>query len=1461
MRPPRFWQKMIRSVIRSSASPQVQRLRRTLTVEYLEVRDVPSISVPASSDGIVADRNLDGVYDTVDTSTYQVSDRWFSTAYSTTIGQERPVIEFDLQGLNLPAGTGITSATLEFTVESYTSSTTGPQFNIEAFGTSGPITVADGTAAAKQVGTGTITALGTQDFTLDAASINALSGRTVGIRLENTTINGNWFSFASNTYPYAAHATLILNTGPVSPPVLPPPPAPPPLLSISLSPGTVIESAGAGAATGTVTRTGDLSQPLTLNLSSSDTSGATVPATVTIPINQASATFSINAVDDQLLNDPKMVTISASGTTANIPVGLDPTFGSGGLVQTPLDQSIQFPHEAITTQADGKILAASEDGGGYWQLIRLNPNGTRDSTFGTNGVVQTAIPITNGMDPVPHTIVVQSDGKILVGGAYGSYSQTGVGLGVLVRYNADGSLDTAFGNSGVADLSSIVNDFVTSIAVRPDGRILLGLQESGVVYTRVAQLQANGLLDTSFGSFGVASLNLGYSAEQIVLLANGEFLVGGSFQSNAGVAEVLANGKGLDTSFGTAGKATLNFGSTNVSIAALALDSQGRIVYGASTSPGGYAAGRLTAAGVPDTTFGTNGTTTLNVAGGSDVATSMAIQADDKIVLGGVTIVNGDYDSSLVRFNADGTPDTTFNGTGAFRQSLVNTFLADMIFGISELPDGQLVALTGWANDIRVARFNMADPLPVQASAQLSVQETDVHQVPIINNQAFSIAEGSTNGTTVGTVTASEPNPGLALSYSIVSGNTSGAFAIDASTGAITVANAAALDYEANPVFTLDVRATDNYSTPYSSDATITIDLTDITDPPVVSTATFGVIDNSANGTAVGTVSSTNPDSDDALAFSIIAGNTSGAFAINPTTGAITVANASALNAQTTPVYQLTIQASDAGSPSQSGSATITINVADVTLPPVVSAATFSLSEGSANGTSVGTVSVTDPDSDDSLAYAIVAGNTSGAFTIDPATGAITVANSTALDFETNPVFTLTVQATNNDSTAASGTGTITIDLTDITDPPMVSTATFGVIDNSANGTAVGTVSSTNPDSDDALAFSIIAGNTGGAFAINPTTGVITVANSVALDSETNPTYMLTVQASDAGSPSQSGSATITINVADVSSPPVVSAATFSLAEGSANGTSVGTVSATDPDSDDTLAFSIISGNTGGAFAINAATGAITVANSTALDFETNPVFTLTVQATNKDSIAASGTGTITIDLSDVTTPPVVSAATFSLADNSPNGTAVGTVLSTNPDSDDALAFAITAGNTGGAFAINPTTGAITVANASALNYQTNPVFHLTVQASDAGSPSQSGSATITINLTHVVQPLPVSIQVIGYHNTDRIILGSTTTIQVVIFSTATFDARSIDVNSIRFGATGTEDSLVRNRRGVPQYSYVDVNHDGRLDLVVSITVSKTGLVVGDTQAYLSGLLLNGQMIEGTGAVLVTRKK
>ena len=281
---------------------------------------------------------------------------------------------------------------------------------------------------------------------------------------------------------------------------------------------------------------------------------------------------------------------------------------------------------------------------------------------------------------------------------------------------------------------------------------------------------------------------------------------------------------------------------------------------------------------------------------------------------------------------------------------------------------------------------------------------------------------------------------------------------------------------------------------------------------------------------------------------------------------------------------------------------TFSITVTPVNDAPVAVDQSFSLPENSADGSVVGSVSASDPDVGDTLSYAITGGDPIGAFAIDSVTGEITIADSTQLNFEATPVFSLTVTVT--DSGGLADTAAVTVNLTDVNEAPNMNNQGFVELENAPDGTIVATLGASDPDVGDTRTFTILSGNESGAFALNETSGKITVADSTQLDYETTPTFTLLVEVRDAGG--LTDTATVTINLVDVNEAPTASDAAFGLAENSSDGTVVGSVSASDQDASDTLSYAITDGDPLGAFAIDATTGEITVADSAQLDFETS---------------------------------------------------------------------------------------------------------------------------------------------------------------------------------------------------------------------------------------------------------------
>jgi len=415
----------------------------------------------------------------------------------------------------------------------------------------------------------------------------------------------------------------------------------------------------------------------------------------------------------------------------------------------------------------------------------------------------------------------------------------------------------------------------------------------------------------------------------------------------------------------------------------------------------------------------------------------------------------------------------------------------------------------------------------------------------------------------------------------------------------------------------------------------------------------------------------------------------------------------------------------------------------------------------------------------------------------------------------------------------------------------------FSVAENTANGTVLGTINGSDVDQGQALTWTIFSSPVPGAFAVDPATGVLSVADGSLLNFESRTSIQLAMLLSDNGVPVLATFAPVTISIADVNEAPNLSDSSFTLDENAGNGTAVGSVAGVDPDAGQSLTYSITSTSLLGAFSINASTGQITVLNNAQLNFEAASQIVLTVTATDNGTPSRSASGQITINLRDLNERPLLAAQSFGVNENSANGTVVGQVVASDVDAGQNLTYSMMSGNTGGAFSINSATGRISVANTAILDFESTPTFFVTVRVADNGSPSLFRDAVMTINLNDVSEMVVIGIDVVPGDSTNT--FRRNAKFEVAILSTASFDARNVVVASVRFGKLGTEDSIVRDRKGNRIFTYRDVNGDGRLDLVLQIDGSKTGLQVGNTLARLTAELQNGLDLFGSSAVVVKK--
>ena len=427
---------------------------------------------------------------------------------------------------------------------------------------------------------------------------------------------------------------------------------------------------------------------------------------------------------------------------------------------------------------------------------------------------------------------------------------------------------------------------------------------------------------------------------------------------------------------------------------------------------------------------------------------------------------------------------------------------------------------------------NSVSPLGYSSGSKgLYISDANDINPTVTSGQNFSVNENAAIGDTIGVLAATDGDIGVDTFslWTIHSGNINNWYTV-LDSGVLTVANS--LDYENRTKDTLDINVYDTLL--FSPLEEVYITINDINEAPVVTSGqSFTIAEDLVGGSVIGNVTATDQDAGATLSNWIItSGNTGNAFSINSISGILITTSGFVLDRETTPTYTLGIQVSDGTL--NSSVETITINISDINdTPPVVTAGqVFTLNEGNVTNASVGSVAVTDADAPPTTlsAFTIVSGNTGSIFSINSTTGAITATGN--LDFETTPTYTLGITVSDGTNTSAIQTITVDLNNTNDSDPVVTASQTFPVNENQSVGTTVGTVVATDPDtsSPSFSNWTITSGNTGGAFSINPTNGVITT--NVSLDYETTSTYTLGITVSDGTN--TSAAQNVTINVVNI---------------------------------------------------------------------------------------------------------------------------------------------------------------------------------------------------------------------------------------------------------------------------------------------------------------------------------------
>ncbi len=356
-----------------------------------------------------------------------------------------------------------------------------------------------------------------------------------------------------------------------------------------------------------------------------------------------------------------------------------------------------------TVLAVGALLAAAPTSAAPGDL---------DLTFGAGtGKVMTAIG--TGHDH-GQAIALQPDGKIVVAGFCRGASNDDF---CLARYQANGTLDPSFNSTGKV-ISPIASskDVGKAIALQPDGKIVVAghcLNGSNWDFC-LARYLVNGALDLSFNTTGKVISHIGSSPNYVFTIAlhpDGKIAVAGYCWNGSNydvcLARYLPNGT-LDASFGSSGKVISHIDSYSRGGNAIALQSDGKIVFAGNCLNGSnwdFCLARYLANGMPDAGFGSDGKAISPIRSSDDLAFAIALQPDGKMVVAGYCGVHTKYNLCVARHKSDGTLDTSF-GKGGTVISPIGT-VDGRYQAIALQPDDKIV-LAGFCSSDRTYDFCLA---------------------------------------------------------------------------------------------------------------------------------------------------------------------------------------------------------------------------------------------------------------------------------------------------------------------------------------------------------------------------------------------------------------------------------------------------------------------------------------------------------------------------------------------------------------------------------------------------------------------------------------------------------------------------------------------------------------------------------------------------------------------------------
>jgi uncharacterized delta-60 repeat protein len=352
---------------------------------------------------------------------------------------------------------------------------------------------------------------------------------------------------------------------------------------------------------------------------------------------------------------------------------LDVTFGSSGLRTTPVSRQDFLKAIAIDASDNILITGQTQTTAPTIFIARYTSLGTLDVTYNIGGSTPGTQNLLVGTQSQANDIAIDSNGKALVAG-FAIQSQTNI---LLARFTTAGILDTTFNTTGYVTYSIGVGATLEGIGTQSTGNIIVAGSAviDGIPNFMLARFTSTGSLDTTFGSNGITLTQVGVIniISAMAIQSNDQIVVIGTADDNLTIARYNADGS-IDTSFGSSGIFQPNIDPSVIGYD-VALDSSGNIAIAASIIQSNVRQAmviRLTSSGALDTTFNSTGYVITSIVYGAEYY-GITIQSNNDIIAAGYTVGPLSNELAIARYLTNGTLDVTY-GTSGFT---VTNFSAD----------------------------------------------------------------------------------------------------------------------------------------------------------------------------------------------------------------------------------------------------------------------------------------------------------------------------------------------------------------------------------------------------------------------------------------------------------------------------------------------------------------------------------------------------------------------------------------------------------------------------------------------------------------------------------------------------------------------------------------------------------------------------------------------------------------